>query len=309
MRSLALWPVAVALGDRRRARCARLAGGPAGPPPSTTPYVAPPVDPEPQTTQASEDTAVNDAGFAAELARADLPLPATLRPSLNNLIRRRVPRPGGLHRRPGRVRHRICVLGDPEAKRSIALFGDSHAGMWLEPLERLAKSGHWRIFIFLKASCLPVDATGYRVDKHRPYTECDSTAAGRTPREARMKPDRIIISGLLAQYFADPADSTKMLSIDPVGRSSRGVRCTRCRPRTITPRGARDRRHPESRRGSCGLPGLPQGHDGHLRRTARPAYRGTQRGLEGGSGRHGYAFVNPVPWFCATGPARSSSAT
>ncbi|NEM91606.1 SGNH hydrolase domain-containing protein [Galbitalea soli] len=47
-----------------------------------------------------------------------------------------------------------CVRGDPAtARATIALFGDSHASLWLWPLERVAASQGWAIRTYLKATC------------------------------------------------------------------------------------------------------------------------------------------------------------
>ncbi len=213
VRSLVLWPVAVAVVMVAALIVHERSGGPAAPPPGGA-YVAPAVDPEPQNTQNSKDTAVNDAGFAAELARAGQPLPGTLRPALADLHDdvSRAPAPCGADR--NQVRHKICVLGDTKAEKSMVLYGDSHATMWLGPLLQMAKAGHWKIVVFQKASCLPVDATEYRVDQRRPYTECDRFRQWAYTQMAKLKPQRIIISGLLAQNFADPADGSRMLTID-----------------------------------------------------------------------------------------------
>jgi peptidoglycan/LPS O-acetylase OafA/YrhL len=213
VRSLLLWPVAVAVVIAAALVVHERSGGPAAPPPGT-PYVAPAVDPEPTTTQESKDTAVNDAGFAAELARAGHPLPATLRPSLAKLHDDVSRAPAGCYAERNDLRHKICVLGDTKGTRTMVLYGDSHVTMWLDPLLRMARTGHWRIVVFMKASCLPVDATEYRVDERRPYTECDRYRQWAYAEMAKLKPQRIVISGLLAQNFADPADGSRMLTID-----------------------------------------------------------------------------------------------
>jgi hypothetical protein len=52
----------------------------------------------------------------------------------------------------------ICTFGDPRAKTSIALTGNSHAGQWLPALEALATVRHWRITTFLASECALSDA-------------------------------------------------------------------------------------------------------------------------------------------------------
>ncbi len=298
LRSLVLWPVAVALVMVAALIVHERSGGPAAPPPGT-PYIAPVVDPEPQNTQRSKDTAVNDAGFAAELARAGQPLPGTLRPALADLHDDVSRAPAGCYAERNDLRHRICVLGDTKAKKTMVLYGDSHVTMWLDPLLRLAKSGHWKIVVFMKASCLPVDATEYRVDQRRPYTECDGYRQWAYTQMAKFKPQRIVISGLLAQNFADPADGSRMLTIDearPIFAA--GASHALQRLRTIgqqvyviggTPQ--LDREPSEclaSRKATMATCSVPLD-----RRTSERNQQWRQAAAA--TGAH---FVDPVPWFC-----------
>jgi peptidoglycan/LPS O-acetylase OafA/YrhL len=48
---------------------------------------------------------------------------------------------------------RTCTFGDPKAKTSVALVGNSHAGQWLPALETLAAQNHWRITTYLASQC------------------------------------------------------------------------------------------------------------------------------------------------------------
>lgn len=46
-----------------------------------------------------------------------------------------------------------CVKGKEDGEKTIAVMGDSHARMLVEPLEELAKVHDWRIITYTKASC------------------------------------------------------------------------------------------------------------------------------------------------------------
>ena len=48
-----------------------------------------------------------------------------------------------------------CVYGDTTASTSVALFGDSHAGIWFPALNEISLERHWRLLIFTKAGCSP----------------------------------------------------------------------------------------------------------------------------------------------------------
>jgi peptidoglycan/LPS O-acetylase OafA/YrhL len=46
-----------------------------------------------------------------------------------------------------------CTFGDPHARVSIALVGNSHAGHWLPALQAVAEKRGWRITTFLASEC------------------------------------------------------------------------------------------------------------------------------------------------------------
>ena len=298
VRSLVLWPAAVVLVIAAALVVHDRSGGPAAPPPGAA-YVAPSVDPDPTTTQESTDTAVNAAGFAAELARSGHPLPKALRPGLDKLFDDVSRPPAGCFAERDDVKHRVCVLGDVRAQRTLVLFGDSHVTMWLDPILTIARTEHWRVVTFMKASCLPVEASEYRVDQRRPYTECDQYRRWAYTEIARLRPQRIIISGLLAQNFADPADGTRMLGLErarPVFAD--GARKALQRLRTITPRVSV----------IGGTPNLDTdpaeclaSKKATMSTCAVPLDRRTSErnaDWEVAAHRTGAGFVNPVPWFC-----------
>ncbi|MGH1563823.1 acyltransferase family protein [Mumia sp. DW29H23] len=47
----------------------------------------------------------------------------------------------------------VCEFGDPDAKTSIALTGNSHAGQWLPALQEIARTRGWRITTYLASQC------------------------------------------------------------------------------------------------------------------------------------------------------------
>jgi SGNH domain (fused to AT3 domains)/Acyltransferase family len=47
----------------------------------------------------------------------------------------------------------ICPLGDPNGKRLLVLYGDSHALMWIPAFETIALAAHWRLVVLAKPDC------------------------------------------------------------------------------------------------------------------------------------------------------------
>lgn len=65
-----------------------------------------------------------------------------------------------------------CELGDTSSGTTVALVGDSHAAHLLPALAAAAESRGWRILLYTKASCPPIEALRYLDAYRRPYTEC-----------------------------------------------------------------------------------------------------------------------------------------
>jgi hypothetical protein len=149
-------------------------------------------------------TPAQAAARAAGLARANAPLPRGLRPSLKDLWGDVAIPPHGCSADREQVEHRICVLGDPSARRTVVLYGDSHMSMWMDPIVRAGRERGWRVITLMKASCYPADVTPWRVDKQRPYTECVAFRRWALGEIARLKPALIVVSGAISVPLADP---------------------------------------------------------------------------------------------------------
>ncbi len=47
-----------------------------------------------------------------------------------------------------------CTLGTASAaRRTVALFGDSHAGQWMPMLDEIGKQLEWKVIVYVKAAC------------------------------------------------------------------------------------------------------------------------------------------------------------
>ena len=139
---------------------------------------------------------------AARQARRGDDLPRLLLPALPDLLDD-VSRPaeGCWASTSDAVQHRICPLGDTSADRTVVLFGDSHVAMWLKPLSEVADAAGYKLIVFDKASCLPVDVS---VQYHsRPYTECGTYAAWALDQIKALSPDRIVVSGVTTSTLLD----------------------------------------------------------------------------------------------------------
>lgn len=86
-----------------------------------------------------------------------------------------------------------CTFGEPAAKKTLALVGDSKAMQWLPALEEAASTRGWRIVTFGKSSCpfvaVPTELSGAA------YTACDTWNAEVTRSLMGDLPDVVVTSG------------------------------------------------------------------------------------------------------------------
>jgi peptidoglycan/LPS O-acetylase OafA/YrhL len=47
-----------------------------------------------------------------------------------------------------------CVFGDPHGTHTMVLYGDSHALMWFQAVDRIATQAHWRLIMLGKGYCM-----------------------------------------------------------------------------------------------------------------------------------------------------------
>jgi peptidoglycan/LPS O-acetylase OafA/YrhL len=98
----------------------------------------------------------------------------------------------------GQTRIPACVFGDPLATRTMVLYGDSHAAMWFQAMDDIAKTTHWKLAILGKGWCpaesLPfVNPTGWGAPEGE-YAACDKWHQFAIDRINRLKPDLVIVT-------------------------------------------------------------------------------------------------------------------
>ncbi|MDH6246195.1 acyltransferase family protein [Mycobacterium sp. OTB74] len=68
---------------------------------------------------------------------------------------------------------RNCTYGDPNATRTIALAGGSHAEHWVTALDLLGKRRHFKVVTYLKMGCpLSTEPNPLVMGDNRPYPKC-----------------------------------------------------------------------------------------------------------------------------------------
>jgi peptidoglycan/LPS O-acetylase OafA/YrhL len=67
-----------------------------------------------------------------------------------------------------------CLYGDRDGKRTLILFGDSHAMQFFPPLLELAEKHHWRLIALTKAECPPAEVGVISKITTHPYSQCEA---------------------------------------------------------------------------------------------------------------------------------------
>ncbi len=65
-----------------------------------------------------------------------------------------------------------CAFGDPNGRRTVFLYGDSHAAHWFPAVDAIAKERGWRLLVRTKSACHAADVEVYSPALKRAYTQC-----------------------------------------------------------------------------------------------------------------------------------------
>lgn len=95
-----------------------------------------------------------------------------------------------------------CIIGDTTAKRTMVVFGDSHARQWADPFDVLGKSLGVKVVVMTKAVCPAGQYSGVVYsDQMGPYTQCDSWRASALSAIESLHPQEIVVTGRARQQI------------------------------------------------------------------------------------------------------------
>jgi peptidoglycan/LPS O-acetylase OafA/YrhL len=94
-----------------------------------------------------------------------------------------------------------CAYGSVGSRRTVVLFGDSHALQWFPALERAAKARRWRLVSLTKTTCPPVQLSFWSPVLGRPYRECDQWRANMLARIRAERPSVVVLGA--ARHYGD----------------------------------------------------------------------------------------------------------
>jgi peptidoglycan/LPS O-acetylase OafA/YrhL len=90
----------------------------------------------------------------------------------------------------GESRSEICRLGDSASRRTLLVFGDSHAEEWMPALIALGHREGWAVIPVVKVACAPLDW-----ERHSGTRDCRSWFAWAKRTAANLHPTVLFVSG------------------------------------------------------------------------------------------------------------------
>ncbi len=87
-----------------------------------------------------------------------------------------------------------CIYGDRSGSHTMVLYGDSHAGMWFDALNDIATRAHWRLDVFVTASCPAAPLSTHAVGVQGDWVLCDQWHRLAIQRIDRIDPNLLIVS-------------------------------------------------------------------------------------------------------------------
>lgn len=87
-----------------------------------------------------------------------------------------------------------CVAGDANGRKSMVVYGDSHASMWLSALDIIAKKSGYKIHLFAKLACPLVEETVWSYQLNRPFKECTDWQRAALSNIEEISPDILVVT-------------------------------------------------------------------------------------------------------------------
>ena len=183
------------------------------------------------------------------------------------------------HVNNGEVLSGDCTYGDTSSKKTIVLYGDSHAAQWFPALEKLADEDGFKLVNLTKSACPAAEVEKVEIGAYK-NADCFKWRANSIKRIKEIKPAAVIVSGF--EHFAVPrkygsreswwADGQQLAFNHLVGASKKIIYIS------DTPHPSRDIPNCLAAKGGTKCDAIE---------TSDPAISG------------GFIKVDPTPWLCA----------
>jgi hypothetical protein len=187
-----------------------------------------------------------------------------------------------------------CIYGDPDATRTVVLFGDSRMEQWFAAVNIMALEKNWRVVTWTKSGCPAARLTVLNPVLNRDYTECDQWRAATIARIRALRPALVLVgqSENLASASVSPgafaAATVETLTELRQDGHSRVVY-------------VQDTPIPQFDLPTCVAAHLSDVRACTFSRSRSHTYPDRHRALAPALRTAGFGFVDPASWFCSSG--------
>jgi peptidoglycan/LPS O-acetylase OafA/YrhL len=190
-----------------------------------------------------------------------------------------------------------CVHGDPEAERTVVVFGDSHAAMWIPAFDEIGKRNHWRVIQLTKPGCIAPDFRNYSNSLGREYTECAEYRDWAIGKIGEIKPDMVIVTSARHGVVRSNDGKPTQRGIEGAWREGLGSILQRLTPLAGKVVVLGDMAYPNEKGIDC-LTANP-GHADACNTPREDAVLADHNAMEAEvSAENGATYVDVIPWFC-----------
>jgi len=221
---------------------------------------------------------------AVTAATRGAPLPSPLTPPVDSLRGDFYNFPAGCIPGRGQTSSNVCRLGGANAAKTIVVFGDSHAQMWMPTILNMAQRDGWVVVPLVKDGCIARtwNASG----------DCGAWYRWATDKVSALRPDVTLI---VASWAGTGAPSR---AVAPIGTLSLAMRRASASVIIVgdAPNQKRDPTDcllaPGSTMATCSSKGTKN-------------QLGTSAAIAAAATAHGVGYIETLGWFCAR-PTRTS---
>lgn len=105
---------------------------------------------------------------------------------------------------------KLCRLGDASATKSIVVFGDSHAQMWMPTILAMAERDNWAVIPVVKSRCNPSTwlGNGYPGTAASVLRQCRAWYRWASAKVKALRPDVVLVTGCCSGAVEATAAST-----------------------------------------------------------------------------------------------------
>lgn len=88
----------------------------------------------------------------------------------------------------------VCEAGDLTSNKTVVIYGDSHASMWMSSLDVIGKKNKFKVRLFAKLACPIVQVPVWSYQLNKPFDECTQWQAAVLPQIKEINPVALIVT-------------------------------------------------------------------------------------------------------------------